>query len=111
MTAFMCEQAAQLFMKSLLLRMRGFAPRGHRVRELLGIFLKALDRLGRVKLSQESFRFSDVNRDALRLLDEAYTSSRYLSGVYERKVAFKALKVVEELFKLLEVVERSVLLT
>jgi HEPN domain-containing protein len=111
MTAFMCEQAAQLFMKSLLLRMRGFAPRGHRVRELLGILLKALDRLGRVKLSQESFRFSDVNRDALRLLDEAYTSSRYLSGVYERKVAFKALKVVEELFKLLEVVERSVLLT
>jgi len=67
-TVFMCEQAAQLYTKSLLLRMLGFTPRGHRVRELLGILLKALDRLGRVELSREIARFSDVNRDALRTL-------------------------------------------
>jgi HEPN domain-containing protein len=66
-TVSMCEKAAQLYMKSLL------------VRELLGVLLKALDRLGKVELSQESSRFSDVNRDALRLLEEAYTSSRYLA--------------------------------
>ena len=71
-TVFMCEQATQLYMKSLLLRMLGFTPRSHRVRELLrellGILLKALDRLGRVEFSQEIARFSDVNRDALRAL-------------------------------------------
>ncbi|MFZ8788452.1 MAG: HEPN domain-containing protein [Acidilobaceae archaeon] len=111
MTVFMCEQAAQLYTKSLLLRMLGFTPRGHRVRELLGVLLKALDRLGRVELSQEIARFNDVNKDALRLLEETYTSSRCPSGVYGRRDALKALKVVEELFKLLEVVERSVFST
>jgi HEPN domain-containing protein len=34
---FMCEQAAQLRLKALLLRMLGFMPRSHRVRELLGM--------------------------------------------------------------------------
>ncbi len=75
---------------------------------MLGILLKALDSLGRVELSQEIAKFSDVNRDALRLLEEAYTGSRCPSGVYGREDALRALKVVEELFKLLEVVERSV---
>jgi HEPN domain-containing protein len=103
--------AAQLYTKSLLLRMLGFTPRGHRVRELLGILLKALYRLGRVELSQEVAKFSDVNRDALRLLEEAYTGSRCPSGVYGREDALKALKVAEELFKLLEVVEGSVFST
>jgi HEPN domain-containing protein len=103
--------AAQLYTKSLLLRMLGFTPRGHRVRELLGILLKALDSLDRVELSQEIARFNDVNRDALRLLEEAYTGSRCPSGVYGREDALKALKVAEELFKLLEVVERSVFST
>jgi len=107
----MCEQAAQVYTKSLLLRMLGFTPRDHRVRELLGVLLKALERLGRVELSQEIAWFSDVNRDALRLLEEAYTSSKCPSGVYGREDALKALKVIEELFKLLEVVERSVFST
>jgi len=70
-----------------------------------------LERLGRVELSQEIARFNDVNRDALRLLEEAYTGSRCPSGVYGREDALRALKVVEELFKLLEVVERSVFST
>ena len=69
--------------------------------------MKALERLGRVELSQEVARFNDVNRDALRLLEEAYIGSRCPSGVYGREDALKALKVVEELFKLLEVVGRS----
>jgi HEPN domain-containing protein len=74
----------------------------------VGVLLKALERLGRVELSQEIARFNDVNRDALRLLEEAYTGSRCPSGVYGREDALGALKVVKELFKLLEVVERSV---
>jgi HEPN domain-containing protein len=91
--------------------MLGFTPRGHRVRELLGVLLKALERLGMVELSQEIAKFNDVNRDALRLLEETYTSSRCPSGVYGREDALRALKVVEGLFKLLEVVERSVFST
>jgi HEPN domain-containing protein len=36
MVMFMCEQAAQLRLKALLLRILGFTPRSHQLREFLG---------------------------------------------------------------------------
>jgi HEPN domain-containing protein len=105
---FMCEQAAQLRLKALLLRILGFTPRSHRVRELLGMLSKSLESINKAELSREVTRFTEENKDDLRLLEEAYTRSRYLAIAYEREDALRSLKVVEKLFKLVEDVEGNV---
>ena len=108
MTVFMCEQAAQLSLKAILLRILGFIPRVHGIRELLGSLSKALEGLGKAELSLDISRFVEGNREDLRSLEEAYTSSRYIARVYEREDALRSLKVVEKLFKLIEKVEGDV---
>lgn len=88
-------------MKAHLLRMLGFTPRSHQVRELLGTLSKTLERFGKPELSREVAKFVNENRDDLRALEDAYTGSRYLAGAYEREDALKAVEVVEKLFNLL----------
>jgi HEPN domain-containing protein len=105
---FMCEQAAQLRLKALLLRMVGFVPRSHKVRELLGMLSKSLESISKAELSREVTRFAEENKDDLRLLEEAYARSRYLATAYEREDALRSLKMVEKLFKLVEDVEGNV---
>ena len=46
-SVFMCEQAAQLSLKAILLRILGFIVRGHGIRELLGSLSKALESFGK----------------------------------------------------------------
>jgi HEPN domain-containing protein len=106
--AFMCEQAARLRLKALLLRMLGFMPRSHRVGELLGMLSKSLEDISKAELSREVARFTEDDKDDLRLLEEAYTRSRYLATTYEREDALRSLRVVEKLFKLVEDVEDDV---
>jgi len=103
----MCEQAAQLRLKALLLRILGFTPRSHQLRELLGTLLKTIERFGKPELAREVQNFVDEYREDLRALEEAYTGSRYLAGVYEED-ASEAVRVVENLFKLIEVIEDNV---
>lgn len=65
-----------------MLRILGYVPRGHSIRELLGLLVKALEGLGRV------YKVNDVKaillsaRDELRLVEEAYTASRYTGRMY-----------------------------
>jgi len=94
-------------LKALLLRMLGFTPRSHQLRELLGTLLKTIERFGKPELAREVQNFVDENREELRALEEAYTGSRYLPGVYEED-ASEAVRVVENLFKILEVIEDNV---
>jgi len=104
-TVFMCEQAAQLSLKAILLRILGFIVRGHGIRELLGSLSKALESFGKIELSQEILKFVEDNRGGLKFLEEAYTSSRYIARVYEKEDALRSLEVVEMLFKLIEKLE------
>ena len=106
--AFLCEQAAQIRLKALLLRLLGFAPRGHGIREMLGLLSKVLEKLGRAELAQRVAGFSEASRGLLRLLEEVYTGSRYLPRAYGGEEVAEALGVVEELLKLVEEVEKSV---
>jgi len=80
----------------------------HGIRELLGSLSKALEGLGKAELSLNISRFVEGNREDLRSLEEAYTSSRYIARVYEREDALRSLEVVEKLFKLIEKVEGDV---
>jgi HEPN domain-containing protein len=46
--------------------------------------------------------------DSLRILEDAYIGARYLAKTYERVDVEKALRAVEELFRVIEVVEHNV---
>jgi HEPN domain-containing protein len=64
--------------------------------------------LNREELARLVQQFVDVWRSELRVVEEAYTGSRYLLRIYDKSDVEKALKVVEELFKVVEAVESSV---
>ena len=108
---FMVGQAAQLCVKSVILRILDYTPRTHRVRELLALLAEALSSLNKSSLASRIKGFVEENREALRLIEEAYTGSRYLYKVYEREDVEKSLRVVEKLLNLLEAIEHEVFTT
>jgi len=105
---FYAEQAAQLRAKALILiERRALCRRLHSVRELLGLLSKLLDSMGRSDLSELLRRISEEYRDAFRVLEEAYTASRYLPKTYEREDAEKAIRAVDAMLEALNRVEDS----
>ena len=70
--------------------------------------MKTIERFGKPELPREVQNFVDEYREDLRALKEAYTGSRYLAGVYAEEDASEAIRVVENLFKLIEVIENNV---
>ncbi|MEM0267109.1 MAG: HEPN domain-containing protein [Thermofilaceae archaeon] len=99
---FSSEQAAQLFVKSVMLELVGETPRSHRVRELLHL----LSRLA-PEAEEPVTEFVRRNREALRALDDAYIASRYLPSAYTREEAEAFVKLAESLIELVsEVLER-----
>ena len=81
---FLCEQAAQIRLKALLLRLLGFTPRGRGIRGLLS---NVLEKLGRAELVRRVVGFGKARRGLLRLLEEAYSDPRYLPGPYSGEEA------------------------
>jgi len=63
--------------------------------------------MDRSDLSQLLRRISEEYRDALRVLDEAYTASRYLPKTYGLEDAEKAIRAVDALLEALNHVEDS----
>lgn len=108
LSVFYAEQALQLRLKSLLLRLLGYVPRIRSVRELLGLLSRTLRELKKEELTNTVYRFSEDHREELRILDEAYIASRYLPRVYEFLDAEKSLAIVNEAFRLLDGIERDV---
>ena len=88
--AFMSDQAAQLYLKSVILELTGEVPRVHAVRQLMHI-LK--DLLGEPSLVDDFVR---VNRSLLIRLEEAYISSRYMPREYERGEAEELVNFAEK---------------
>ncbi|MEM1573701.1 MAG: HEPN domain-containing protein, partial [Candidatus Methanomethylicaceae archaeon] len=67
---FSSEQAAQLFVKSVILELIGEVPRLHRVRELLYLLSKSVP-----EMEKPITKFIEENREVLRTLDDAYITS------------------------------------
>jgi len=108
LSVFNAEQALQLRLKALHLRMVGYVPRLHSVRELLGVIARILEGLGRSDLAEKLSSFVETHRDSLRMLEEAYIASRYTPKTYERDEAERALATLEEAMSLIDEVERLV---
>lgn len=109
MASFNVHQACQLRIKAALLRLMGEAPRIHGLRELLGVLAKGLEELG---CSGESDRILDLvrrYRDPLIDVESAYVESRYGVATATRGEGEGMIGAAEELFKLLDRVERDVL--
>jgi len=75
------------------------------------VLAEALSSLNKSSLASRIKGFVEENREALRLIEEAYTGSRYLYKVYEREDVEKSLRVVEKLLNLLEAIEHEVFTT
>jgi HEPN domain-containing protein len=75
------------------------------------VLAEALSSLNKSFLASRIKGFVEENREALRLIKEAYTGSRYLYKVYEREDVEKSLRVVEKLLNLLEAIEHEVFTT
>jgi HEPN domain-containing protein len=74
-------QAAQLRVKSVILRILDYTPRTHKVRELLAVLAEALSSLNKSSLASRIKGFVEENREALRLIEEAYKVKVSLQGL------------------------------
>jgi len=99
---FSSEQAAQLFVKSVILELIGEVPRLHRVRELLYLLSKSVP-----EMEKPITKFIEENREVLRTLDDAYITSSYMPSTYTHEDAEALVKLAEDLIEFLSRVLRE----
>ena len=107
LACFYAEQAAQLRLKALFLRMFGHIPRAHSIRALLGTLAGELAKMGKEASSRKITDFSRINRDSLRRLEEAYTGARYLPREFDESDARECIETAVMLMRVLDEVEES----
>ena len=91
LASFLTEQAVQLYLKYVILKITGEMPRTHSIRELLQI-------LGRVTNQEvEISEFIRRHRSMLIRLEDAYIASRYLFRRYDRDEVKELVDFAEEL--------------
>jgi len=84
--ALMAEYAAQLYLKSLIYRVRGEEIRGHNVGELFGVLTALLMEQGLRDLAEELVDYSRRHRREFAELSEAHTRAVYgLIGYGEKE--------------------------
>ncbi len=83
---FHADQALQLFLKAVLLKITGFYPEVHKIRELLGILYNITRR-------EEIEDVVKKYRDVLVKIENAYTESRYGLVEYTKDTAEKVIDV------------------
>ncbi|WP_440059480.1 HEPN domain-containing protein [Thermogladius sp. 4427co] len=69
------EQSMQLYIKAVYYELFGEKVRGHRLRELLSVFVKMLEAHGFRDLADRLLSFAEENRRMLILAEEAYSMS------------------------------------
>ncbi|HDI75574.1 MAG: DNA-binding protein [Thermoprotei archaeon] len=99
LASFLAEQAAQLYLKSILLEITGEMPRTHVIRQLLHV-LREL-----AKNKEQVDEFTRKNRRLLVGLEEAYLAARYFHRIYEREEAEELVKFAEEVIEFAENIE------
>ncbi len=105
---FNAEQAAQLYLKALTLRLLGYIPRARRAREILGMISKALKEMGREDLKRRVEDLVENARRDLRELEDAYVGSRYLLRTYDREDAVRCIEVAKKVFEICRGIEDEI---
>ncbi len=104
LAAFHAEQALQLFLKSMLVRISGEEIRGHEVRELLATLAFSLDTEGFKEIAEEMSKLAKRYRKLLVGLEEAYYEARYKPYPYTKEEAEELVEgaraIIAELKKL-----------
>lgn len=90
---FMLEQAAQLYLKSALLKLVGEYSRTHSLRRLVW-------ELAEASRDDELRKFGEERRNVLSSLEDVYIMARYFPKEYSEMDAAEFLEVVRELFRL-----------
>ena len=104
LAAFHAEQALQLFLKSMLVRISGEEIRGHEVRELLATLAFSLETEGFKEIAEEMSKLAKRYRKLLVGLEEAYYEARYKPYPYTKEEAEELVEgaraIIAELKKL-----------
>jgi len=91
---FHIEQACQLIIKAKFLELTGYFEKTHSLRQLLSS-------LSKIFKEREIKEFLEKNWNIFRDLEFAYISSRYLPEEFRKEDVEKALKLYENLKRLL----------
>lgn len=92
LASFLSEQAVQLHLKSILLEKLGDYPRTHSVSLLISI-LKKLPNY------ESLIKFLEERRKDVRLMEDAYIASRYLTREYTKEEAEVLVNIAKEVLK------------
>lgn len=95
LSAFLAEQAAQLFLKSVILVKVGEIPRTHSLRELFSVLRRVAD-------PERVDGFVRRFRVGLSRLEAAYLESRYLPRSYAREEVEELVEVAREVIRFAE---------
>ena len=91
LTCFMAEQSVQLITKAVILEKGGELPKTHSIRKLFALLYELTE--------HDEFKY---DRKALLFLESAYLNSRYFNFTYEKEDAKEAIKIAEEIKKIVE---------
>jgi len=108
LAAFFAEQSMQLYLKAVLYELFGEVVRGHRLRALLGLLSRGLERNSYSELAVKVRGFVDQHRRELILAEEAYIGGRYGDLSYSRDDVGSLINVARDLKILLDEVVKGV---
>jgi len=103
--ALMAEYAAQLYLKSLIYRVRGEEVREHSIGELFGVLTASLMEQGLRDLAEELVEYSRRHRREFAELSEAHTRAVYGLIGYGEKEAKLILAIARSVIEKLREIE------
>ena len=102
------EYAAQLYLKSVIYRVRGWEARGRDINELLGILAYTLMEEGLDEEARMIMDFSRSRRRELAELSDAHTRASYGLVEYTERASRELVRVASELIDLLRRLEERI---
>ena len=102
------EYAAQLYLKSVIYRVRGEEVRGHNINELLGILAYTLIEEGLEEEARIVIDYSRSRRRELAELSDAHVKATYGLVEYTRRVSEELVRLARELIEMLRGLEERI---